>query len=63
MGAGATDTQNNPDNRFLEGGFGLALRAFSVAPVTLRSELVFVSRDNGNRYWDTRVRLETGFRF
>lgn len=63
MGAGATDTQNNPDNRFLEGGFGLALRAFSVAPVTLRSELVYVSRDNGNRYWDTRVRLETGFRF
>ena len=63
MGAGATDTQNNPDNRFLEGGFGLALRAFSIAPVTLRSELVYVSRDNGNRYWDTRVRLETGFRF
>lgn len=63
MGAGATDTQNNPDNRFLEGGFGLALRAFSIVPLTLRNELVYVSRDNGNRYWDTRVRLETGFRF
>lgn len=63
MGAGATDTQNNPDNRFLEGGFGLALRAFNIAPVTLRSELVYVSRANGSQYWDTRVRLETGFRF
>lgn len=63
MGAGAIDTQNNPDNRFVEGGAGIALRAFTIVPVTLRSELVYVSRDNGNRYWDTRVRVETGFRF
>lgn len=63
MGAGATDTQNNPDNRFVEGGVGLALRAFSDVPVTLRTELVYVARESGQRYWDTRVRVETGFRF
>lgn len=63
MVSGATDTQNNPDNRFVEGGFGLALRAYSVVPVTFRSELVYVSRDNGQQYWDTRFRVETGFRF
>ncbi len=63
MGAGAIDTQNNPDNRFVEGGAGIALRWFTTVPLTLRSELVYVARDNGNRYWDTRVRVETGFQF
>lgn len=63
MVAGATDTANNPDNRFVEGGFGIALRAFSYIPVTLRTELVYVARDTNQRYWDTRVRIETGFRF
>lgn len=63
MVAGAVDTQNNPDNRFVEGGVGLAVRAFSVVPVTARTELVYVARESGQRYWDTRVRLETGFRF
>lgn len=63
MAAGATDTQNNPDNRFVEGGFGLALRAFSYVPLTLRGELAYVVRDTGSQYWDTRIRLETGFRF
>lgn len=57
------DGAGRQDNRFTEGGVGLAFKINAPLRVNLRVEAVHVSRQDQAALFDRRVRIEQEYRF